>query len=1483
MAEAQKILAVLKVATPRVDIAFFDTTTVSSANKLTIEATIALPEDAADAEQVVVVVSTWSLSRGALVADRSLENSARTPLSVSKSLDGNMSRSHPLVIEPFALVLGGEYVFNLEATLGTHRGYASISMTVIAPPSSGGLDVTPAAGFAFYTIFTLLAEGWVSAEPPLRYRFETERGILRTSSPNTLLENARFPIGIAPPSLSVTVVVTDALKSTANASREVNVTLSNTSLVVDDVDGALTTAFAKYSLDEICQVVASATDVLDNKFEVLETVVAAHADAVEDLVDPELEQLELSIEASRALSDCNLDNPSATEVLDVLHGLTSTLAGVGLSGNTMAAQAATDALSNLLASRLFVTADDELSQRYRRRRRLEKNNESHGVASDIFLEAVDALTLVQRETLVENEDAIGARASNLRTASKVVSNQLGEGIQVVGTTGDMNASSSSSSIVPDDGSVYAISLAEFLVNPHDLEEEGNAALSRVVRFGINVSSAGQLRTTASAATDVNLTIPGQVALNVTPVLTVTADCECGFVGFKELECPDSTVSIYCDGLAPGFFNYTCNSTSLACATWDVSSRRWVVPPSCETIEEDGSTRCECRVDLRDQATDYSTRREVTNAVEVYTQVFETKPEIRRSRLVLTACLGLVVITAIAAVVGECMDQRDARLVSRRKRYGSPPPASLTMPRSASLVDLDTPTTHALARRQIESIPGRSLRDVVDSLNKHHPILNWYNVYSATMPRKWRALKLGVECALIFLALALEVVWIEFPSVDCGAYDDETQCAIDARSLVSRRPLCKYDVCSASCVKRSTRDAGATVEHFVLLLLILAIVIPVLASLDWIIGHFIVAPVPPALKPAHWFCRGSSDSIREVQSKAPSGAPLAPESDAAPRIAGDSREDAIIEVMFEEHDETSQDPRCDDDAPRESAAVSIGSGTHLLRTTTTTEQLFGDNEKTPVENRGAHPTEATDSMLLVVDDDRKEERSSKHLGRCCSDDGIEVKEDEEIKVEELFSYADTGSTARDVYLFDDVALGFDEFLQPTSTDEVSVPSLASSSHSLAPTTTNPSTWPHFVSRCHSSLEHGRSVQSCRFENASISKTKTSTTGSRLTSKLSRAKLSLGIIKPFNQDSSAIRKWAANSSGFRMAAMDVHALAVEVVQNMKLGFFELQTCRKYAESNRLAEATMMLAAIERRLRQDWRWTPDEAEWEDNVLEMIRGHISEAWRLREEVEKIAASTPAATLVQRLERLVEAERASHLSLVEKRIYRMTVRKQTAKSSPSPAAYVAAWLVVTGIMAATIVVMLQVATTIGYDRARHWLLGVVVNLVLMFVVLFPLEIVIFNVALPSLIIDRLRRLDDPTALRTFPFAANVPASPVFFYCQLEPAYGSTRLGRINNRFDEVFLFDQLPGIHEDLTWTPSPAVRAGLRLCAALVTLPDYVQKPLFEEIVLLVATLGAIATSMLLDHITPSSQESIGELYFLLASVVAVALVVVFYSPHL
>ncbi|KAJ8612941.1 hypothetical protein CTAYLR_006198 [Chrysophaeum taylorii] len=1487
-AEAQTILTVAATPIPRVDIAFFDAV-VSAADKLTIEASVALTtEGAADAGQDVV--STWSLTSGDLAGDRSLENVARTPLSVSKGLDGNLSRSHPLVITPSALVPGGVYTFELDAIFEGNRGYASVSVVVVEPPTSGGLDVNPTTGFALYTIFRLLAEGWVSAEPPLQYRFETERGMLRTSSPDTVLDNTRFPIGFAPPILEVTVVVTDALRSTASASRNVNVTVFNTTLLVDDVNDALTTGFAKYSLSEVCQVVAATAGLLDDDNddddEVLATIVSALVSAVEEFVDPELEELELSIESSRALTENHLDDASAQEVLDVLNGLTSKLAriGLGVSGNTTAQDSVAEALSNLLTMGLFSTITEE-SESSRRRRQLEEGVSS----SNLLLQTVDLLTLAQRETLVENEDAVGSRASNLRTASKIVSNQLTDGVQEVGIAG-MNASSS---IVPDDGSVYAISLTEFLVNPHEVEEEGdnNKALSQVVRFDLNVSStiserfadddgAALLNTANTRFTDVTLRIPGQVFLNRTPAIAVTAECECGFVGFKEVECPDATVSLFCDGLAPGVFNYTCNSTSLACATWDALTRRWVLPPSCETVQdEEDSTRCDCRVDNRDEPRDYSTRREVSNSAEEFTRVFETKPNIHKSRLVLAMCLGLVVATIVAAVLGEQLDRRGSEGKEDRDVRGSEEFSMRT--RSTSFSFFNTPATRALARRQIEHVPGLSAGGVIESLRKHHPMLNWYYVYDAEMPRKWRALKLGVESALIFLALALEVAWIEFPSINCGAYD-ETKCEVEAKSLVSRKPLCKFDECSASCVEKSTTEAAATVEHFVLLALVVAVILPLLTFLDWLIDGIIAAPVPPALMPA-WLCCESSSSSSSWPHFSPSsiagGGPPAHETsdDAAQKTVRDESpddddddDDSVLQVLNNEEDAPPPPPpppqvkvEATFEEEEEEVTAADHSGEGGSRAPREHVAIaWGDNLAATIRQVQDDDFDLDECFVSTVDDD-DDNNGSKMLvvfDDAKNNNSPEEEEEEDGAKDEL------PRRSGDSTIIDKED---DERPRPSST-LIALPSGGPPD----------SIWPQFIARCHASLGSRRS--GAGLTSVERKKNDERTSGKSFGSRASR-RVSFGLESLWNRSLAGSQPQQNNTE-----EVDMRGLAAEVVQNMRLGFLELETCRSYAESNEHVREVAMISEIEERFRREWHWVRDEDAWRANVLEMVRGHVQAAWRLWNDMENIRGDNAS----EALERMVDVERASRLSFVERRIYD-TIRRQNQKPSPSPAAYVSAWLGLLVIMVGAVIVMMQVATSIGYDRTRLWVMGVLVDFVLIFVVLIPLGILIFDVALPLLIADRLRLLDDPTAIRTFPFKANVPSSPIFFFCQLEPAYAATRLGRFalgrvarksrdsyrlsgvgDLDFDDAFLFDELPGIYEDMTWSPSPTVRAALRLCVGIIALPDGLRKPVFEELVLWFATLGTVAVSILLRRATLRYQDRFGELYFLLVAILSAVL---------
>lgn len=1500
---------------------------VSAAEKLTIAARISVPLDnVSTALSATSLASSWSLTGGDLAEDASLSTVVRTPLSVSTAILGNASRTHYLVIQPYSLVPGGVYSFQLEATASGASSTTSLEVTVYAPPTAGSLHVTPTAGMAFYTLFQLRAPGWVSSSLPLQYSFHTDSGtILHTSSPNTVLEGARLPPGVNPPNLKVTVVVTDGIGAYSEASMVVQVypLPQQNAVIENDVTAAISTGFARYSLDEICQIVAATAE--NSNASLIDTLTAALASAINVYVDPVLEHLEQSIGAALALTKGALHNGAAQDTLDILNGLTETLAKVEheTSGDDNTVQYVAESLSNLLQSGLFISTDAMVSGT--RRLNLGSNTSK---TSQVFLDTIDALTQAQRLTIVDNEKSVGFKTKNLASASQKISNDLGWGAKTIAIA-NMNASAS---ILLDDGVSYSSSLTEFRINPRRLDGSyGDDALSPVVRFKLNKSDTSN----TFFSNKVNLTIPGSPTLSKNGT-NASVECECGFKGYKSIACADAIRRVWCDG-TPGIF-FPCNSTRIACAIWDEDSRLWVVPPYCETIELAGSTRCNCQINSNSDSADYSTREEFANTVQLYTQLFQTKPGFRRSRLVFFVCLTLLVVVIIAAFIGEYMDRRNKEIRTYSSR-GLRPMQHHSLPslpsHAVSISEIDTPTMHVLARRRVTLI-SEEAKTVAQIFIRAHPMLNWWHIYSPTSSRKVRALKLGVEMVTLFLALTVEIAFVEFPPADCDKYDEEYACENRDLSVGSRKPLCDWDVCSNRCVKRDVSDAAQNISHFIMLLITLAIGIPIFAVMDWLIDDYINAPLPHAIRLC--FTGGEKgDNVRVGAPQMPDCVARDSESE-TPNVA----EPAALACVS---------------APGDDATAPIGSESEIhvdrvvVQNSTAAGDIHEDIEsqsdiRIKLEEDLVNPWPPRQGRLESTDDGvsetkkqdgASEERSSGHQDLS----GAAVNEEIEDLIQDKEPVTDVPrvSTPRGIHVDEvsnaprlsnaEFAIAFAQGVSGSKGYEESEMPVDSEENTFTRRTTE---WTVFVSRCLLALEGAR--RDLALDESEDSENVKRSSQGNLSFDVIKHRVRHAVVKKRNPLRYMASKHAPSGSPGadlprgnvrRQASRDVHNVAREVLRNMRLCLEELRAYRRFAADSNLSEGVALLDEIELFYKREWGWVADSTLWRLNVEAMLRIWMRDAFKLQRDLKKLRRNTTRETMLLRMERVLEAEKAARLSRVERNIYESTIQRlddlqrRRRTTPPTLPAYITTWIVILGIIGAVVVFMLQVATKLGADRSRHWLVAMLVTVVLYYAIIVPIEIVFFDIVLPNLVVDRMRRISNLSEDLAFPFSATFPTSPVYFLCLLEPSYASTRLGRhtlgraLLNVFpvfyahsasveekgkldpwqqscgrdsesgversviEHKFFTENLSQIHANVTWQPPPRVRAGLKIASVLLALPPALHKPIFEEVVLAVSLFGAVAMSWLVSAIYDTQQETISEaifLVFIVFSLIAIAI---------
>jgi len=128
------------------------------------------------------------------------------------------------VIDP-VLIPGASYTFTLTATARSNGAQATASTTVVMnrAPFGGTISVTPAAGVARTTVFTLDALGWTDEDLPLTYSYTRDLAALTASRTVARTQTVLpAPTTVGPTTIECTI--RDAYDGTAFAKTTVDVT-----------------------------------------------------------------------------------------------------------------------------------------------------------------------------------------------------------------------------------------------------------------------------------------------------------------------------------------------------------------------------------------------------------------------------------------------------------------------------------------------------------------------------------------------------------------------------------------------------------------------------------------------------------------------------------------------------------------------------------------------------------------------------------------------------------------------------------------------------------------------------------------------------------------------------------------------------------------------------------------------------------------------------------------------------------------------------------------------------------------------------------------------------------------------------------------------------------------------------------------------------------------------------------------------------------
>ncbi|KAH8046862.1 hypothetical protein JL720_16267 [Aureococcus anophagefferens] len=310
-----------------------------------------------------------------------------------------------------------------------------------------------------------------------------------------------------------------------------------------------------------------------------------------------------------------------------------------------------------------------------------------------------------------------------------------------------------------------------------------------------LEDAGGAGGSGAGLASVALTIGGGVARNASRPPGANLTCACGYEGNVSFACPDNAtvVEAACDGL-PNVIEVVCPGVETACAAWNATAAAW--RSSCEAVGgADGATTCACDVDASGAAapTDFSTEDEATDAGSVYFKNLTEPPDLSRALIMIYALLALLGACVAAHAYGRRLDARDAA-------------AARAASAVAAASDADDDPYEVNDDHDVLTAGWK--QNFLTGMDLGHPFYGWYTLYSASVPRPFRAWCCGFEILVFMYALAFETNLL-FPDVEeecAGKLNPETCASLKTvlrgkfkGTHVESAPLCQWIPCAEACV------------------------------------------------------------------------------------------------------------------------------------------------------------------------------------------------------------------------------------------------------------------------------------------------------------------------------------------------------------------------------------------------------------------------------------------------------------------------------------------------------------------------------------------------------------------------------------------------------------------------------------------------------------------------------------------------------------
>ena len=368
-----------------------------------------------------------------------------------------------------------------------------------------------------------------------------------------------------------------------------------------------------------------------------------------------------------------------------------------------------------------------------------------------------------------------------------------------------------------------------------------------------------------------------------------------------MACPDnSTQHFWCNGM-PGEHSLVCGSTTSGARRGTARAADTSCPTTAKrSPADDGETTCLCDLELG-AAADFSTADGATDAMAAFKSIMGAPIDLSKALMMIIILLSILVFHTGWSVVGGAQDRcekaRRTRRSSRRARSTS---TDLPVGQGAAA---------ALARRTEAIFTRQSWGHWWDVMCAEHPILNIVFVHDDT-PRFVRIWAFAFEVLCGLWGMALEVM-LSYPEPDpeCASYTAQweacdycpeaivggvchpekigqlgtvvqdqgdgtfaevetticpkawkaarTACeddGIKTRTIVGNK-LCLWNRCAEECCDfyaggcpDDPPDDSASPEHYMCLILVMIVFIPIVMIFEWAMDAYLTQPLPEALEP-----------------------------------------------------------------------------------------------------------------------------------------------------------------------------------------------------------------------------------------------------------------------------------------------------------------------------------------------------------------------------------------------------------------------------------------------------------------------------------------------------------------------------------------------------------------------------------------------------------------------------------------------------------